>query len=140
MTRQNRIAMTLLKIAAIYLVANLAIGMYMAITDNHALATVHSHIALLGWVTMALTGLVYLLVPSCGGHRLAVAHFWLHNIGLPIMIGALTVVIQTGDSTAEPVIGVGSTLVVLGLACFVVNLFRHAVPAAAAGDRPASAG
>jgi len=129
MTPPGRFAVTLLKIAAVYLVASLAIGMYMAITHNHALATVHSHIALLGWATMALTGFVYLLWPACGGNRMAAAHFWLHNIGLPIMLGALAVVILTGDTRAEPVIGLGSTLVLLALACFAVNVIRHARPA-----------
>ena len=129
MAPQGRFAVTLLKIAALYLVASLAIGMYMAITHNHALATVHSHVALLGWATMALTGLVYLLIPECGRSRLAAAHFWLHNAGLPIMTGALAVIMVTGDTRAEPVIGLGASLVVLGLACFAVNVWRRARPA-----------
>ena len=129
MTHPGRIAVTLIKIAAVYLVVSLAIGMYMAITHNHALATVHSHIALLGWATMALTGFVYLMWPACAGNRMAAAHFWLHNVGLPIMLGALAVVILTGDTRAEPVIGLGSTLVLLALACFAVNVIRHARPA-----------
>ena len=62
---------------------SLAIGVYMAITHNHALATIHTHVALPGWATMAVTGLVYLMLPACGGNRLAAARFWLHNIGLP---------------------------------------------------------
>jgi cbb3-type cytochrome oxidase subunit 1 len=129
MTHPGRIALTLVKIAAVYLVVSLAIGMYMAITHNHALATVHSHIALLGWATMALTGLVYLNWPACGANRLASAHFWLHNIGLPIMLGSLAVIMVTGDSRVEPVIGAGSLLVVLALVCFAINVIRHARPA-----------
>jgi hypothetical protein len=137
MTHQARIAVTLVKIAAVYLLVSLAIGMYMAITHNHALATVHTHAALLGWATMAVTGLVYLLLPACGGNRLAAAHFWLHNIGLPVMLAALTALILTGDERVEPVIGIGSMLVLLALVCFTVNVFRCA-PAVEAGAPPTS--
>jgi hypothetical protein len=137
MTHPGRVAVTLVKIAAVYLVVSLVIGMYMAITHNHALATVHSHVALLGWATMALTGLVYLLLPACAGNRLAAAHFWLHNIGLPVMLAALTALILTGDERVEPAIGVGSTLVLLALVCFTINVVRHA-PAAQAGAPPTS--
>jgi cbb3-type cytochrome oxidase subunit 1 len=135
MTHPGRIAVTLVKIAAVYLLASLAIGMYMAITHNHALVTVHSHVGLLGWMSMALTGVAYMLWPACAGRRLAAAHFWLHNAGLPIMLGALVALILTGDTRAEPVIGAGSTLVVAGLTCFTVNLFRHAHPDARGGSR-----
>jgi cbb3-type cytochrome oxidase subunit 1 len=126
MPHPSRTAVTLVKIAAVYLVVSLAVGMYMAISENHALATVHSHIALLGWATMALTGLVYLMWPACSGNRLAAVHFWLYNIGLPIMLGSLAVISVTGDVRVEPVIGLGSTLVVVALACFAVNVIRHA--------------
>ena len=52
-------------------------------------------------------------------------HFWLHNVGLPVMTAGLLVEHGLGDSRAEPVIGVGSTLVIAGLVVFAVNLFRN---------------
>jgi L-asparagine transporter-like permease len=133
MAHPGHVAVTLVRIAAVYLLVSLAIGMYMAMTHNHALATVHSHVALLGWATMAVTGLVYLLLPACGGNRLAAAHFWLHNLGLPVMLAALMVLILTGDERAEPVIGIGSVLVAAALVCFTVNVFRRAAAAPAGG-------
>jgi len=84
MTHPVRIVVALIKIAAVYLLVSLAIGIYMAITHNHALATIHTHVVLLGWATMAVTGLVYLMLPACGGNRPAAAHSWLHTIGLPV--------------------------------------------------------
>ena len=80
------------------------------LTDpGRCLISVHSHILLLGWATLATTGIVYLVLPRCAGTRLAAAHFWLHNLGLPVMIVSLAAA-ALGEPRAEPLIGVGSIL------------------------------
>jgi hypothetical protein len=57
--------------------------------------------------------------------RLATAHFWLHNLGLPVMAASLAAE-ALGEPRAEPFIGVGSTLVVLALGRFTLNVLRNA--------------
>lgn len=114
----------LIVIAALYLVAALVLGLIMGISGNHALFSVHSHLGLLGWTTMALTGLVYLVLPGCGAGPLARVHFWLHNVGLPIMAMALARV-TLGDGRWEPAVGLGSLIVLLGLLAFTVNVMRN---------------
>jgi len=131
-SEEGWVGLTLVKIAAVYLVVALLLGMAMAIREDFSLMSVHSHLGLLGWAAMGLAGLVYLVVPGTGRGRLAVSHFWLHNVGLPIMMAGLVVEHGLGDSRAEPVIGLGSTLVIAGLVLFAVNLFRN-------GTRPGSA-
>jgi len=117
------IGINLLKIAALYMLAGLASGMFMAISKDHTLAGAHSHLTLLGWTTMAITGVIYIVVPACANSKLAGVHFWLHNIGLPLMIVSLAL-FEYGNAEAEKFIGIGSTIVLLSLLVFTVNILK----------------
>ncbi len=128
MTTRRPLGVTLIAIATFYLAAALLIGLIMGATEDHSLVSVHSHLGLLGWATMAITGIVYLLLPSCARSRLAAVHVWLHNIGLPVMMAALAVVARTGDARAQPAIGVGSLLVAAAMVAFAVNLVKNGRP------------
>jgi len=130
MKQQSSVGLNLIRIASLYLMVGLTLGLVMALSQDHSLVTVHSHLSLLGWAAMAITGIVYLVLPRCGSSRLAAVHFWLHNTGLPIMMISLVVLTESGDSRAAPVVGVGSILVTAGLLVFTVNVFRNRI----AGD------
>jgi heme/copper-type cytochrome/quinol oxidase subunit 1 len=80
-----RVGVTLVRISSLYLLVGLVLGLAMAIGKDFSLMSVHSHVLLLGWATLAIAGVVYLVVPRCAGSRLAAAHFWLHNLGLPVI-------------------------------------------------------
>lgn len=99
-------------------------GLYVAMAKQYALATVHSHLLLLGWATMAIAGLVYFAAPDCATSRLARAHFWLHNAGLPVMMASLAVY-EFGNAQAEILVGIGSMIVAVSLLLFTINLFRR---------------
>ena len=64
MEMKSKIRVTLVKIASVYMMIGLVIGLIMGLSGNHALTSVHSHIGLLGWTTMVITGLVYIVRPS----------------------------------------------------------------------------
>jgi hypothetical protein len=70
--------------------------------------------------------------------RLAKVHFALYNIGLPIMLVALSVFVS-GTKAAGPVIDLGATLLIVGIICFVINLFRQARSDGAVSACPAQA-
>jgi hypothetical protein len=127
------VGVTLLKIASLYLLVGLALGMAMALRKDFSLVSVHSHALLLGWATLGTTGIVYLVLPRCAGTRLATAHFWLHNIGLPVMMASLAAA-TLGEPRAEPLVGVGSILVIAALGLFTLNVLRNAK----ASDAPES--
>jgi cbb3-type cytochrome oxidase subunit 1 len=127
MKQQSSVGLKLIRIASFYLMVSLALGFVMALSEDHSLVSVHSHLGLLGWAAMAITGIVYLVLPRCGSSRLATVHFWLHNIGLPIMMISLVVLTESGDTRAAPLVGVGSILVIAGLLAFTVNVFRNRV-------------
>ncbi|BFT75073.1 cytochrome-c oxidase [Paenibacillus sp. P36] len=116
-------AKTFLKIAAIYITLAVLLGMLKGIIQDFRLASVHAHLNLLGWVSMALFGLIYHFYPHASETRLAKLHFWLHNIGLPLMQGGLAIEIISGNSAMLPLVIVSSLLVVIGIILFTINLF-----------------
>ena len=125
MDKKGSIGFQLIAIAAFYMMAALVIGLLMGVTKDHSLVSVHSHLGLLGWTTMGLTGLVYVAFPGCGRSALARVHFWFHNLGLPIMMVGLGVLALSGDTRAEPAVALGSSLVMAALLVFTVNLLRN---------------
>lgn len=118
------IGVRLLQLAVVYMVVGLGLGLAMGISGDVSLFSVHSHILLLGWVSMAIAGLVYVVMPRCARSRLAALHFWGHNVGLPVMIASL-VLKDRGQQNAEPALAAGSTLVVISFLILAVNLFRN---------------
>jgi len=115
----------LLKLAVIYLIIGLTLGVFMGNTHQFQLRPVHVHVNLLGWVTLALTALVYQLYPRMIASRLAGWHFWLHSVGLPIGMAGLTVLVLGNPDVGGPIAGIGSIAAALGLALFAVNLWRN---------------
>ena len=114
-----------IKIASVYFAIAVILGLVMGIIHNFAFSSVHAHINLLGWVSMALFGIIYSLFPNAGKTKLANTHFWLHNIGLPIMQGSLFLQILTGNGGLTIGIIIGSLIVVLGVLLFVFNLLNN---------------
>jgi uncharacterized membrane protein YgdD (TMEM256/DUF423 family) len=127
--------LNLVRIASLYLLAGLVLGMVMAIRQDFTLVSVHTHIGLLGWAAMAITGLAYLALPKCSRSRLAAIHFWLHNVGVPLMLGSLAFMVLTGNRAAEPLIGLGGFLIIAGIVAFTNNVFVNARAAEAEGAR-----
>ncbi len=113
------------KIAVVYFVIGIILGIVMGIIHDFALTPVHAHINLLGWVSMALFGAIYHFYPQAGETGLAKTHFWLHNIGVPLMQGGLAYTVLTENESLTIVIIIASLAVVLGGILFAVNLFRN---------------
>jgi hypothetical protein len=105
------------RVAIVYFVAAVALGIVMGASGDHSLIAVHAHLNLLGWVSTALFALIGMAHPSITEGRLATAQFWLHNIGVPVMLGALALRVK-GYAAAEPVIGLASVVVGIGVALF----------------------
>ncbi len=122
--RRSIAATAWLKLAVIYLLVGISIGIAMGATGNFVLRPVHVHIGLLGWVTMALAGLIYSLHPAAAQSRLATVHFWLHNLALPVMMVALGALL-TGYPQAVPALVASEFVLAAGLLAFAVNLFRN---------------
>ncbi len=112
------------KIALVYLVLGVALGIVLGITQKFQFAPVHAHINLLGWATFALAGLIYVLFPQAAQTRLALWQFWLQNIGVPIFLIGLFL-LTSGNEKALPFVIVGSLVTLLAVILFLVNVFAN---------------
>jgi hypothetical protein len=113
-----------LKLSVIYLIIGIGMGIAMGASQNFTLRPVHAHVNLLGWTTMALAGLIYSVFPKAGESVLARVHFWLLNLALPVMMGALAAVLF-GQTGVVPVLAVAEIVGALGIAAFAANLFMN---------------
>jgi len=119
--RGARMARLWIRIAVIYLMVGVGMGMYMGATQAFQYAPVHAHVQLLGWASMALVGLIYDRFPKAGGSRLGLAHFWLHNLALPVAMVALFL-LMGGNMAVKPILTLGEIGTALGLGLFTVNV------------------
>jgi len=110
------------RLAALYFAIGIAMGVTMGASGDHSLFAVHAHVNLLGWVSMALFGLIATVRPSITEGRIATAQFWTYNMGVPVMLGALTLRLK-GFAQAEPVVAVASILIGVSVLLFVWMVF-----------------
>jgi hypothetical protein len=120
----SRAGIIWLKLAVLYLILGISLGIAMGASQNFTLRPVHAHINLLGWTTMALAGLIYSVFPKAGESRLARLHFWLLNLALPVMMGALTMLLL-GHMSIAPVLAIGEIVAALAILAFAANLFLN---------------
>ena len=110
----------------VYFIIGVVLGMYMGMGQKLSFTSAHAHINLLGWVSLAISGLIYKAFPIAAKHMLAVIHFWLVMIGTPLftlglfLIGAGKLATIGGISVA-----LGGFLVILGVIVFAVNIFKN---------------
>jgi hypothetical protein len=115
-----------LGLSAIYGVLGMLIGIYMASVESFKFSPVHSHLTLFGFVTLAIYGIAY-RTGLAKNDALAGAHFWVSAVG--------AIVFPLGEGLALNgngivVAAIGSMLVLLSAAQFVVAIYR-AAPATA---------
>ncbi|MGZ3497926.1 MAG: cytochrome-c oxidase [Vulcanimicrobiaceae bacterium] len=116
---------TFLKVAVVYAVIGVVFGLVMGISGQLQFASVHAHLNLLGWATLALSGVIYVLFPAAGAHPIAKWQFWLQNLGLPVFVTGL-VLIQSGNTaTGIPLASTGSLLVIAGVVLLAINVFLN---------------
>lgn len=113
-----------IQISSIYFVIGACMGLFMSITTSFKLTAVHVHVLLLGWTSMMIAGILYYIFKEAGTSTLGKWHFWLLNIGLPIMMVALALEIY-GHHAAIPFVAGGSILVVLSVILFAINIFSN---------------
>lgn len=118
------VAPMFLKLAVVYFVIGVVMGNYMGARMDFALSPVHAHINLLGWVSLALAGVIYTLYPRAGAHWMAVWHFWLANLSLPVMMVALAFFLR-GSQAAGPVLGITSGIMAIAVILFGANVLRN---------------
>ncbi|MFB3170454.1 cytochrome-c oxidase [Neobacillus sp. 179-C4.2 HS] len=113
-----------LKVATVYFTIGVLAGLTMGIIHDFRFTSVHAHVNLLGWVSMALFGLIYHFYPNAANSKLAKTQYWLHNIGVPVMLGGIALQVLGVSAALAPTI-IGSLAVVIGVILFMVNVFKY---------------
>ena len=106
--------------ALLYALVGMALGIHMGIAHDFAAAPVHAHVNLVGWVTLALYGLVHRAYPAMATSRLAWIQFGLAEVGAIVFpIGIAISIFHE-----KPLVAIlGSLAVILALALFLVMAF-----------------
>lgn len=100
--------------------SGMALGIYMGARQDFALAPVHAHLNLVGWVSMALFGLAY-RVGLARADVWATVHYGIATAG-GVLLPAGIYVISTGGNPA--VVGIGSMLALASMLLFGINFLR----------------
>lgn len=126
----NNMSNWFLRLAVLYFVAGVALGIGMAASHDHSLHPVHAHLNLLGWVSLSLFGLFYRAFPAAAASKLALAHFWIY-VPAHLLQMVLLTMLYLGNQAIEPALGLASGLVGVGMLCFAMVAWQHTRPVAA---------
>jgi cbb3-type cytochrome oxidase subunit 1 len=94
----------------------MGLGIFMAASNDHALAGAHAHLNLVGWVTMALFGIYYHLTPKAAAAGLARVHLAVATLGVLLMVPGIAIAIlydQEGLAIAGSLVTFASMLIFL---------------------------
>ncbi len=117
-----RIAKLYFRTAIIFLIIGIAMGLNMAISQDHSAIGAHAHANLLGWVTMAIFGGYHALNPAKAERRIAMIQYGIYTAGVALMVPALYLML-TGYPQMEPVVAIASLITFAGVLLFAVIIF-----------------
>lgn len=119
----NGIARYFFLLAVLWVLIGMAWGIQMAATHDHTLAPAHAHLNLVGWVSFAIFGFYYHLVPGADSGLLPKLHLALAVAGVVLMIPGIAMsVTERGETLAK----LGSILTILSMLTFAVVVLRGA--------------
>ena len=113
------------RLAVLFVIAGMAMGIGMAMTQNHALMPAHAHLNLLGWVSLFLFGIYYERRPTLDTSRLAMIQVVLWSLGTVVLTIAVSA-IHLGYHAADPIAAVASLIVLAAMIQFAYFVFRPA--------------
>jgi len=103
-------------IGLIYAVIGIALGIFMAATHDHGQLVTHAHIMLVGFVVSFIYGLCHKLWLNNITSKLAVAQFYIHQVGAAILVTGLFLLYGNFVEleTIDPVLALASITVFVG--------------------------
>jgi hypothetical protein len=111
------------RLAVLCVIAGMAMGIGMAMTQNHALMPAHAHLNLMGWVSLFLFGIYYERRPALDTSRLAMIQVVLWSIGTVVLTVAVAA-IHLGYHAADPIAAIASLIVLVAMIQFAYFVFR----------------
>lgn len=118
----KQIAFAFFALGAISVTLGMVWGIQMSATHDHTLSPAHAHLNLVGWVTFAIFGIYYQLVPDAAQSSLAKVHLALAVLGLVALVPGIVLAI---NETTEILAVVGSFLTLAAMLVFLWTVFRN---------------
>ena len=112
-----------MRIAVLYLLVGMSLGIHMGMSGDHGQFPTHAHINLVGWVSFMLYGLVYRSFPAAAQSRLAAWHFWFANAGVLLLVVGVAGIMNGHEEQFEPVAGIGGIISLIGVLIFAAILY-----------------
>ena len=111
-----------LRAATVYFALACLFGLIIGIAQKFELATVHAHINLLGWVSMALIGILHAVVPDLRTAKSDLS-FWVYQLSFPaFMISMFGTLLH--NPVAEIAIRITATLMVVSVIWIAATVYR----------------
>lgn len=103
--------------ALIYAILGLALGIHMAMTQNHSQHVTHAHIMLLGFVVSFIYALCHKLWLDNSRNMMAVIQYYVHQVGIIVLLVGLFLLYgnHIREELIGPVLGAASLLVLVGM-------------------------
>jgi peptidoglycan/LPS O-acetylase OafA/YrhL len=111
------------RLAVLFVIAGMAMGIGMAASGNHAIMPAHAHLNLLGWVSLFLFGTYYERRPALDRSRVARLQVSLWSAGTVILTVAVAA-IHLGYAAFDPVAALASLLVLGAMLLFTYFIFK----------------
>jgi len=122
-------ARVFIRASLVWLVLGITLGLAIAVHPAWVVyRPAHAHMSLLGFVVMLIFGIGYQMLPRMFGHpiysrKLALAHVWLANGGLAVLVAGFFLAPHVGVRSV-PVTAAGGGIWAAGAYGFVYNLWR----------------
>jgi cbb3-type cytochrome oxidase subunit 1 len=132
----DRFARWFIIMSIFYLVVAAVTGIIMLENEKAmSLKFVHSHLNLLGWVSMMIYGVGYHILPRFMGRplyskKIGEVQFWAANIGLIVMLLFYTLNVYSPLGTYVSLSVGGGVLELVSIVLFFYNMLRTLLPAA----------
>jgi len=112
------------RLAVLFVIIGMIMGVYMAASHNHTLGQAHAHINLIGWVSLFLIGLFYERRPQLDKSAGARWQVIIYTIGA-VVLNASMAALLLGNAGAEPAAAAGSFVVLGSMLWFGWLVFRN---------------
>ncbi|EKO3441062.1 TonB-dependent receptor [Vibrio fluvialis] len=109
-----------------YAILGMLLGIYMAASHNHGQLVTHAHIMLAGFVVSFIYSLCHKLWLTNGDTSLAKVQFWIHQVGVLIMVVGLFLLYGQfiAMEVLDPILALSSILVLVGMVLMKVLFIR----------------
>jgi hypothetical protein len=111
------------RLAVLFVIAGIAMGIGMAVSQDHSIMPAHAHLNLLGWVSLFLFGIYYERRPALDTSRLALIQVGIWSVGTLLLTIAVAAV-HLGYTSADPVAGIATIMVLAAMLLFAYFVFR----------------